>query len=561
MRPLGIPTVTDKIVQTAIANIIEPIAEGTFYKHSYGFRPMRSIENAYGYISAIINTNSERHWIVEGDIKGFFDNVDHNTMINKLYKYGIRDKRLLMVIKKILKAGIVDDKTTIDENPIGTPQGGTLSPLLANIYLTDFDIWVDQQWNNLQTKKNFGRQSNKIAALKQTNLKDGYLVRYADDWIIITTSEDKAIKWKIACQKFLKDKLKLNLSADKTLITDLSEKPMNFLGITCWVEKGSKGKYTMRSKPQKERLKEQMKDVYNALRKIRKSNNDAELLENITYYNSVVRGINNFYKISTNYSIVLGKEEWKMKDALQRTLHTTKLQRVKTEECHNLSGKEYDNGSRHTLAFCYGKTIIGLEIVGIGKFQKPKVKAQWITPYTAMGRGKYEEITHHRWNTLPRNPWLTLGKVSDLIAKNPNRIYNLEYFINRPMAFNRDKGRCRICKRILDSAEAINIHHKKKDLPLDKINKVNNLITLCQDCHIQEHKKQTMQEKRKATPQTNHNRSAKTNKPTKEKLLEEIKTTSYVKLGQKYGVSDSAVRKWAKAYGIYEHSRYKHKSK
>jgi group II intron reverse transcriptase/maturase len=129
-RPLGIPTVVDKIIQTAIANIIEPILEGKFYEHSYGFRPMRQIEHAYAYLSVLVNTDGQRHWIVEGDIKGFFDNVNHNILINKLYKYGIRDKRVLAIIKKILKAEIENIK---EVNDIGTPQGGTLSPLLANV--------------------------------------------------------------------------------------------------------------------------------------------------------------------------------------------------------------------------------------------------------------------------------------------------------------------------------------------------------------------------------------------------------------------------------------------
>lgn len=559
-RPLGIPSVIDKIIQTAIANIIEPIAEGTFYEHSYGFRPMREIEHVYGYLSALINTNTERHWVVEGDIKGFFDNVDHNILMDKLFKYGIRDKRVLMIIKKILKAGISDGKNSTETNAIGTPQGGTLSPLLANIYLTDFDHWVNKQWNGFSTEKQYANQSKKVRALKQTNLKDGYLIRYADDWIIVTTSEEKAEKWKYTCQKFLKDKLKLEMSEEKTLITDMSKKSMDFLGITSWVEKGSKGKLTLRTMPQKDRLKEKVSELYVGLRKIRTSSNDAELIENITNYNSVVRGINNYYRITTLYNAILNKEEWKMRGALQRTLHTTKLKRVEMSKCQNLSKAECENSKSHTLAYCYEKVSIGLEKPGMGKFKRPRIKAQWITPFTQEGRDKYEEITQHRWGTLPRNPWLTLGNISDLIAKNPNSIYNLEYFINRPMAFNRDKGKCRTCKKCLDSAEEVNIHHKDKDLPIDKVNKVSNLITLCINCHYQEHDKQSRKSKEKAIKNTNPNSRRSAIKPSKDQLLKEIQTTPFTQLSKKYGVSDNAIRKWAKSYGIYEQRKIKLKT-
>lgn len=89
-RPLGIATIYDRVIQTAIANIIEPILEGKFYEHSYGFRPMRQIEHAYGMISVLLNTGN-RYYVVEGDIKGFFDNVNHKILINKLYKYGVRN--------------------------------------------------------------------------------------------------------------------------------------------------------------------------------------------------------------------------------------------------------------------------------------------------------------------------------------------------------------------------------------------------------------------------------------------------------------------------------------
>lgn len=548
LRPLGIPTVIDRIVQTAIANVIEPILEAQFYEHSYGFRPMRQIEHAYGYISTLVNT-SNRYWVVEGDIKGFFDNVDHNILINKLYKYGIRDKRLLQIIKKILKSGIEKEKPT---NELGTPQGGTLSPLLANVYLTDFDKWVDGQWRNFKTIHKYSKQGSKISKLKGTNLKQGYLVRYADDWIILTDSEDSAIKWKYAAKKYLKEKLKLELSDEKTKITDISVNQVSFLGIDFWVSKGSKGKMTLRSRPNPERIKTEMKSIYEKLKEIRQASNDCQLTERVLNYNSVVRGVNNFYRITTMYNPVLGKEEWRMKDALLRTERKTKLSRIKTKNCPNLTqvNKAYLYSKSTTLAIKIGDSYIGLEKVGFGRFKAPRVKAQWINPYSKEGRAKYEEITGNKWQTFARNPWLTLGDFSSLIAKNSkkDKIYNLEYFINRPMAFNRDKGQCRVCKKKLTGNGDTNIHHKNKELPLNQVNKLNNLVTLCLNCHYTTHKKVKKSNHTNSTKKVSRSKV----KPPKDVLLQDITTMPMTKVGAKYGVSDNAAKKWAISYGIWE---------
>jgi len=552
-RPLGIPTVVDKIVQTAIANIIEPILEGKFYEHSYGFRPMRQIEHAYAYLSTLVNTDTERHWIVEGDIKGFFDNVNHNILIDKLYKYGIRDKRLLMIIKKILKAEIKDYKRV---NDIGTPQGGTLSPLLANVYLTDFDKWVDEQWRSFKTDKEM-RQGHKIRKLKTTSMKQGYLIRYADDWIIVTNSEESANKWKYAAKKFLSDKLKIELSEEKTKITNLSETQMSFLGINGWVASGSKGKLTFRTKPNPERVNEKMKDVYNALKVIRRSSNNVELIENIQNYNSIVRGINNFYRITTMYSVTLSKEEWKMTDAYQRTIHKTIAKRVRYDKCDNLTHLHNKGYTGTTLAFKIEEATIGLEILGLGKFQKPKIKAQWMNPYSEKGRNEYERITGNKWLTISRNPWLTLGNISNLIAKNSkeNRIYNLEYFINRAMAFNRDKCKCRICKKHLTGKGDVEIHHIDKSLPMDKINKLPNLASTCPECHEKVHMLLRRKEKKalikpKKPKKVMDNESRNPVKPNRDTLIEQIATMPMIEVAKIYNVSDNAVRKWAKSYDI-----------
>ena len=143
-RPLGIPCIWDRLIQQCILQILEPICEARFSDNSYGFRPLRSTEHAIAAEMRLIN-HSKLHFVVEVDIKGFFDNVNHAKLIRQMWTLGIRDKWLLYVIKRMLKAPILmPDGTQIIPGK-GTPQGGILSPLLSNIVLNELDQWLDSQ--------------------------------------------------------------------------------------------------------------------------------------------------------------------------------------------------------------------------------------------------------------------------------------------------------------------------------------------------------------------------------------------------------------------------------
>ncbi|HAQ1332390.1 TPA: group II intron reverse transcriptase/maturase, partial [Enterococcus faecium] len=144
-RPLGIPCMWDRLIQQCIKQVLEPICEAKFSENSYGFRPNRSVENA---IKATYNRLqiSQLHYVIEFDIKGFFDNVNHSKLIKQIWAMGIRDKHLIFILKRILKAPIKMTNGTITYPEKGTPQGGIISPLLANIVLNELDHWVESQW-------------------------------------------------------------------------------------------------------------------------------------------------------------------------------------------------------------------------------------------------------------------------------------------------------------------------------------------------------------------------------------------------------------------------------
>jgi len=178
-RPLGIPTIIDRIVQELARITLEPIAEGKFYEYSYGFRPYRSTEHAVAEILERIR-RSKTYWVIEGDIKSFFDNINHNKLIEILWGIGIKDKRFLMIIKKMLKAGIME-KDKFTDSEVGTPQGGIISPLLANIYLNNFDWMIAKLYQQHPARYTVNDPERKGLSKVQKCHRKCHLIRYADD--------------------------------------------------------------------------------------------------------------------------------------------------------------------------------------------------------------------------------------------------------------------------------------------------------------------------------------------------------------------------------------------
>lgn len=167
LRPLGIPTIVDRLIQQCVLQILEPICEAKFHEHSYGFRPNRSTEHAKAAIHRIINIQ-KIHFVVDIDIKGFFDNVDHGKLIKQMWTMGIRDKRILSIISAMLKAPI--EGIGIPEK--GTPQGGILSPLLSNIVLNELDWWVSDQWQSFKTRKTYVDNVHKMRGIRNASNAD-----------------------------------------------------------------------------------------------------------------------------------------------------------------------------------------------------------------------------------------------------------------------------------------------------------------------------------------------------------------------------------------------------
>ena len=182
-RPLGIPTIADRLIQQCFLQVLEPICEAKFHDRSYGFRPLRSAQNAmavyYKYIQLM-----DLYYVVDVDIKGFFDNINHGKLLRQMWSIGIRDKKVISIISAMLKAEVAG----IGFPEKGTPQGGIISPLLANIVLNELDWWISDQWQTFDLRKQYSVQVQRNGTTQQgfrlramrdyTNLKEGWIVRY-----------------------------------------------------------------------------------------------------------------------------------------------------------------------------------------------------------------------------------------------------------------------------------------------------------------------------------------------------------------------------------------------
>lgn len=315
-RPLGIPTIRDRIIQQMFKQILETFIDPKFHPNSFGFRPNRSAEHALTLQNTLIN-RGKLYYCIDVDIKGFFDNIDHEKLTKQLWKLGIKDKKVLSIIKRMLKAKIKLPNGYIIIPEKGTPQGGILSPLLANIYLNEFDWWIHRQWDGIKLKHKYSSQSVKVRALKNTNLREVKIVRYADDFKLMCRNfQDAKITMKLATQ-FLKEKLFLECSPEKTKLINLRRKASEFLGfrIKAIRKRTNKTNWVVKTNMLPKSKKKVKANLKLNLKNIKKCN-DFSRIKLIMKYNSQVLGIQNYYKIATHINIDLAKIGFELKKCM-----------------------------------------------------------------------------------------------------------------------------------------------------------------------------------------------------------------------------------------------------
>ena len=477
-RPLGIPTIRDRIVQECMRIVMEPIMEAQFFEHSYGFRPMRDTAMALERLN-FITFHTGYYWFVEGDISKCFDHIDHATLLRRLYHMGIKDRRVLQIIKQMLKAGVLDE---CEVNEEGTMQGGIISPLLANAYLDIMDEWVTKQWELKHTEHAYIQDSAKRRALKKTNLVPGFLVRYADDFVIITDSREHAEFWKASLQAFLETGMKLTLSKEKTLITDVRKKHACFLGYEFRVVKG-KGEhgYVTRTRPDRERLCRKVDALTDSIKKIPRETSREKLIDEINRINSQIRGVIQYYQCCTWVSVSMEKYGRKLQLAASRRLKQFKGKWIPAKETQNLP-RIHQNYRQKLPSVKYRDIYIGVTSLTFCQWQETRGKNPKETPYTKEGRDINFRRTKKKRIQARLDELYSENVATAVLNGKWGHLNNFEFVMNRAYALNRDRLKCRVCgKWLIDNTPYT--HRINPRLPLDRVNRVNNLISVHRKCY------------------------------------------------------------------------------
>lgn len=478
-RPLGIPCIWDRLIQQCIKQVMEPICEAKFSENSYGFRPNRSVEHAIARSYRLLQM-SNLHYVIEFDIKGFFDNVDHSKLIKQIWALGIRDKELIYIIKRILKAPIKMSDGSLISPEKGTPQGGILSPLLANIVLNELDHWVESQWQYSKVTDNYRQrpQSNGTvdrshgyrAMRESTKLKEMWIVRYADDFRIFCKTRSDAEKTKIAIEKWLKDRLRLDISSEKTRIVNTRQKPMEFLGFSIKVRKKKKDtKYVVDSHISPKALKDKSDKLANQVKVFCKFKDSDQGAKEVVIYNSMVLGIQNYYRIATNVASDLNVIQQRTYRIMYNRLNTQSGNALRKEGRKLTPLEVHRFGKSKSLRYIAGTREPIYPIYYI-QFKNPMAFNRRTCPYTSEGRA----IVHDR-----------LGINCNLLYQLMNQKLtdgSIEFYDNRISLYSAQQGKCYITSKEFLSLEDIHCHHKiaKSKGGTDEY---SNLVLVDKDVH------------------------------------------------------------------------------
>lgn len=475
-RPLGIPCIWDRLIQQCIKQVMEPICEAKFSNNSYGFRPGRSVEHAISRTYQLLQL-SHLHYVIEFDIKGFFDNVCHTKLIRQIWAMGIHDKHLIYVLKQILKAPVRMPDGSTEYPRKGTPQGGIISPLLANIVLNELDHWVESQWQEHPLVRqyaisiNSNGSENKGAgyhAMKKTELKEMFIVRYADDFRIFCRTKNAAERTKTAVTQWLAHRLRLEVSEEKTRIVNVKRRYSEFLGFKIKVHPKA-GKQVITSHICDKRLQAEREKLVEQVKQIVRPRHGKTELDEIRIYNSMVMGIQEYYKIATAVNLDCR--------SLNRAVMTVLTSRLKTQTGNRLvkTGRKLTKVEKER----YGKSAMIRYVAGsdepiypIGyiQYQRTKGYPPMRCYYSAAGRSAVHE-------NLQINIHLMLK-----LMRQPSFGYNAEYMDNRISLFSAQWGKCAVTGRDFRTLDEIHCHHKtpKKDGGGDEY---GNLILVLNPVH------------------------------------------------------------------------------
>jgi len=453
-RPLGIPTISDRLLQQCILQVLEPLCEAKFHNHSYGFRPNRSTEHAKAVMDKMIN-RQYLHFVVDIDIKGFYDNVDHGKLLKQMWTMGIQDKNLLCIISAMLKAEIEG----IGIPSKGVPQGGICSPLFSNVVLNELDWWISDQWESFETSHLYSQNSSKLNAIrKASELKECYIIRYADDLKIMCRTRDEAERMFIAVKFWLKERLNLEISPEKSKITNLRKKPSEFLGFKIKaVVKGLKRVANSTIKPKA--VVKIMAKGKELIKKIQKN----PTAKNISLYNSYVLGTQNYYRIATHCTLDFSKIGYYLDRNIKIRWKSISTNEGSPSKVYLEKYKGYDKKKTY---------INGLIIFPMSacKTKNAMCFSKKVNKFTPEGR----KLIHQQIESVSDFEFIYL-------TKNPVTNRSIEYNDNRISLFSAQSGRCGVLGERLE----VNDFHCHHITPINAGggDKYSNLVIISPDIH------------------------------------------------------------------------------
>lgn len=480
-RPLGIPTIMDRLIQQCVLQVMEPICEAKFHDHSYGFRPNRNQQHAIAQVHKNMQ-RSNLHYVVDIDVKGFFDNVNHGKLLKQIWTMGIQDKKLLSIISAMLKAEVAG----IGFPEVGTPQGGIISPLLSNVVLNELDWWLASQWEEIPTEFPYKEsvnyngsvsKSHKFAALRRTRLKEVTCVRYADDFKIFTNSYQNAVKLFHATKSWLHERLSLEISPEKSKVINLKEQYSEFLGFKLKViprgkRSNGRAKYVVESHIREKSIAKIKPNLKRLIYDIEfPSQGKRTEYQAICRYNVYVMGIHDYYQLATKvcddltpFALSVHKS---LRARLKERVKTAKQVRKRKIPCEVPKVIRERYGKSKQLRYVAGHAVVP---VGYIRHKPPKSMNRKINSYTPEGRAEIHK-------NLDRIDMTVLH----YLMRNPVLYRTIEYNDNRLSLYSAQMGKCAVSGKVLSIGD-IHCHHKVPRYLGGKDN-YQNLVLVCEDVH------------------------------------------------------------------------------
>ena len=450
LRPLGIPTIEDRLIQQCIKQVLEPILEAKFYKHSYGFRPNRNTHHAIARAMFLANI-SKYHFVVDIDIKGFFDNVNHGKLLKQLWTLGIRDKRLISIISKMLKAEVRG--VGIPEK--GVPQGAICSPLFSNVVLNELDWWIASQWETNPIKH---RYMARPKFKGKGTLKPVFIVRYADDFKLFCKTRSDAIRLFEGTKMWLKERLGLEVNEEKSHIVNLKKQYSEFLGFKLKL-KPKNNKWVIQSNMTDRAFNKCKEKIREQIHNIGKNPNQRSVMK----FNAAVLGYQNYYKCATNVYIDFDRIAFDVKKTL---LCRTKSHRSKTGSRSKAFNHFYGEFTGKIFNVC----DIALYPINGVKTAPPMCFPSGVCNYTRKGRAKIHSMQKAADPSILR-----------LLMNNPIQGRSTEFNDNRISLYVGQCGRCSITGEPLVHGE-MEVHHKTP-IKMGGTDKYENLTIVMTDVH------------------------------------------------------------------------------